>query len=102
MLISEANADSSVLLDILLDLHLNFKTQNYKKLPSLNMLRPYMSLGFVVDKVALGQVFSEYCGFPMEAAGSSRKLINIYQTVWSHIAEDWCQNAITFRNYAHS
>jgi hypothetical protein len=32
MLISEANADSSALSAILLDLHINFKTQNYKKL----------------------------------------------------------------------
>jgi hypothetical protein len=44
-------------------------------------------VGFVVDKVALGQVFSEYFGFPCHSYSTDCSTFIIYQPVAGRIGQ---------------
>jgi hypothetical protein len=51
-------------------------------------------VGFVVDKVTLGQVFSEYFGFPCQSSLLMRELISVYSENHAKSVNTLCgQNA---------
>jgi hypothetical protein len=46
-------------------------------------------VGFVVDKVALGQVFSEYFGFPYRIQVSSQMMVVLLNRLAPYLGATW-------------